>query len=191
MGFLAVALVAAATFALCYGIDKGFTGIFRGKTQHKTGLSVRLNKRYGVIGILLMVLGAAAILSGLSQSKLLAWGGAFLVLVGACFTVYYMTFGLFYDRESFILTTFGKKSTTYRFGQIRGQQLYSASGNIAIELHLDDGRTVNLMADMEGVYPFLDAAFSGWCAQKGIEPEACTFHDPSNSCWFPGVQEES
>ena len=36
---------------------------------------------------------------------------------------------------------------------------------------------------------FLDTAFTGWCAQRGIDPAACGFHDTDNSCWFPKVEE--
>ena len=189
MDFILVMLVAAATFGLCYLVDRGFTKVFRGKAQHKTGLSVRANKLYGVAGIVLAVLGAAAVLPGLSGTVLLIVGGAVLILTGAAMIAYYLSFGIYYDADSFLLSSFGKKSAAYAFRDIRAQQLYNASGNIVIELHMEDGRTVNLLAGMEGVYPFLDAAFSAWCRQRGIDPDSCTFHDTSTSCWFPPVEE--
>ena len=43
MEYLAVILIAAAVFGMCYLIDKGFVKLFRSKTQHGSGLSVRLN----------------------------------------------------------------------------------------------------------------------------------------------------
>ena len=46
-------------------------------------------------------------------------------------------------------------------------------------------KTVSLQSTMDGVYPFLDAAFSGWCRQKGLAEDQCDFHDPSKSWWFP------
>ena len=190
MDFLAIILVAAVTFGGCYLLDKGFTKVFRGTRQHQTGLSVRLNKRYGSGGLLLVVLGVAAFFSGLSNSTVLLVGGIFVALLGVGLIVYYMTFGLFYDEDSFVLTTFGRKSVTYAFREIRSQQLYAVTGgSTIIELQLQDGRAVSLQSNMTGVYPFLDTAFAGWCRQTGRKAEDCSFHDPENSRWFPGTEE--
>jgi len=188
MEFVVILLVAAATFGLCFLADRGFTKAFRGKEQHASGLSVRLSKRYGSIGLVLAVIGLAAVFSGKGQPVLL-YGGLFVVLLGVGLIVYYMTFGVFYDSDSFILTTFGKKSVTYRYRDIKGQLLYLvAGGNVLVELYLEDGRTVSLQSTMDGMYPFLDTAFAGWCVQKGLRPEDCAFHDPGNSCWFPNLE---
>lgn len=186
---LPLLIVAAVVFGLCFAVDKFFTKTFRGKAQHKSGLSVRLNKKYGAFGLILMALGVAAIMADSGDyGWLICAGGILILLLGLGLVVYYMTFGVFYDEESFVLTTFGKRSTTYRYSQIQGQLLYNAYGNILIELHMDDGRTVGLQAGMSGVYPFLDKAFYGWCDQRGINPESCEFHDASNSLWFPMME---
>lgn len=189
MQYLAVILIAALTFGVCYLFDKGFEKAFRNKPQHKSGLAVRVNKRYAAFGAILFLLGLAAIFQGLSTGWLLIAGGALLLVIGVCLFVYYMTFGIFYDADSFVLTTFGKKSATYEFRDIKSQQLYTASGNTIIELHLTDGRNVSLQAGMIGVYPFLDIAFAGWCRQSGRKQEDCGFYDPANSCWFPPMEE--
>jgi hypothetical protein len=186
VGFLIIGIL---VFGICYIVDKGFTNVFRGKAQHSTGKSVRLNKRFGSFGLILSVLGLAALFSGLSGDLVLGIGGGVVLVVGVGLVVYYMTFGLFYDNDSFLLTRFAHKSVTYRFEEIRGQMLYTASGNIVIELHMNDGQTVGLQGKMDGVYSFLDAAFDGWCKQKGICPEDCPFHDTANSLWFPTVEE--
>jgi len=182
-------LVALGTLALCYFVDKAFTKVFRGKTQHRSGLSVRLSKRYGSIGLILVAMGAAAFFVGMNDTWILSAAGALLVVTGICLITYYMTFGIFYDEDSFILTTFGKKSTTYRYCQIKAQQLYNAYGNIVIELHMGDGRSVQLQAGMDGVYPFLDKAFEGWLQQRGKTKQDCPFYDPDNSCWFPPLED--
>ena len=189
MEFLAVILLAAAAFGLCYLADQGFTRLFRGKAQHKTGLSVRVNKRYGASGVILFALGMAAILAEVSGELVLLIGGIVVLLVGIGLTVYYLTFGIFYDEDGFILTTFGKKSISYRYAEIKGQQLYNASGAIVIELHLTDGRAVQLQASMEGAYVFMDKAFFRWLDQTGRVQEECEFFDPQNSCWFPPVED--
>lgn len=189
MEFIIILLVAALTFGLCYGVDKGFTRLFRSKAQHMSGLSVRLSKRYGSIGLILAVVGLAAVFTGLRDSALLIAGGVVLILVGICLVTYYMTFGVFYDEDGFILTTFGKKSTTYRYSDIQAQQLYTSYGSVVIELHMADQRAVQLQSTMNGVYPFLDHAFEGWLRQTGRVKEECSFHDPDNSCWFPSAGE--
>ena len=104
--------------------------------------------------------------------------------------IYYTTFGIFYDEDSFIFTTFGKKSVEYRYQDIQAQQLYVVQGgSIVVELHMADGSSVSVQSAMLGVYAFLDTAFAGWCRQKGINSDDCAFYDPANSCWFPGVEE--
>lgn len=181
-------IIAALTFGACFLIDKGFHKVFRGKPQHVSGLSVRLNKRYATIGIVLVCLGFAALFAGLGGTFVLLVGGPVVLLMGVCLIVYYMSFGVFYDSDGFVLTTFGKRSTVYRYDQIAGQLLYNASGNVLIELHLKDGRSVNLQSTMTGAYAFLDYAFERWCHQTGRNPEDCDFHDPDNSLWFPMME---
>lgn len=189
MSVVFVLLVAAVTFAVCFGIDKGFTKLFRSQAQHKSGLSVRLSRRYGSMGLIVAVLGVAGLFSGLNGSVLMIIGGSVLIVVGIGLVVYYMTFGVFYDADSFILTTFGKKSKTYRYADIQAQQLYVVTGgNVLVELHMTDGRTVGLQSGMAGAYDFLDHAFGAWCRQTGRNPEDCDFHDPANSLWFPKVE---
>lgn len=188
MEYIAVLLVAAAVFGVCFLIDKGFSKLFRSQAEHKSGLAVRLNKKYGVIGLVLAVLGIASLLAGLSEGWLMIAAGCLLIVVGVGFLVYYMTFGVFYDTDTFILTTFGKRSTTYAYRDIEAQQLYESYGNIVIELHLRDGRSVQLQESMEGACAFLDHAFEAWRRQTGKQLADCPFHDPANSCWFPPVE---
>ena len=188
MGIFLVLAVVVGTFGLCFLVDKGFTKVFRGQAQHRTGLSVRLNKHYGGFGLVLAVLGLAGIFSGLTQGAVLIAGGCLVMVVGIALVVYYMTFGVFYDEDSFVLTTFGRRSQTYYYRDIRTQQLYNNGGTTLIELHLSDGRAVQLQASMIGVYPFLDKAFAGWLRQTGRRQEDCAFYDPDNSCWFPPVE---
>lgn len=184
-----VLLIAAVAFGICFLVDKGFTKLFRGTKQHKSGNAVRLNKRYGSIGLVLVVLGLSAIIAGIPSGLLLLIGGSVLIVTGVGLVVYYMTFGLYYDEDGFLLTTFGKRSKTYRYGDIFAQQLYNSFGNVVIELHLSDGRTVQLQASMSGVYPFLDKAFHRWLKQTGKILEDCSFYNPQNSCWFPPLED--
>ena len=180
---MSMILVAAATFLLCWLLDKGFQKAFRSAPQHMSGKSVRLNKYNGLAGVILALLGVVSMIFG--GEMLLLVGGLIVLLMGIGFMVYYMGFGVFYDEESFLVMAAGKKRREYRFSQIKSQQLYRNGGHILVELLMPDGTAVQVQSNMVGVYPFLDTAFAGWCQQKGIVPESCEFHDPDNSCWFP------
>lgn len=180
-------LVVVGTFLLCWLADKGFQKLFRSDIRQKQGKAVRLNKLYAAAGLILVVLGISVLFSAQLADWFFLAAGCLLIVVGIGLVVYYISFGLFYDEEGFLLTTFGKKAASYRYQDIREQQLYNNAGKVAIELYLADGRTVMLQANMTDVYPFLDTAFAGWARQHGIREEACVFHDPANSCWFPPV----
>ena len=190
MTFFLILLIAAAVFGLCFAVDKAFAKLFRSKAQHRSGMAVRANKRYGLFGVILSVLGIMAVCVGISDGPVLLWGGIVVLLMGAALAVYYLSFGVFYDGETFLLSRFGKKEVTYRFSDIEGQKLYMVQGgNVIIELHMADGGTVSLQSTMDGVYPFLDTAFAAWCLQTGRDPQSCDFHDPSQSLWFPTVED--
>ena len=185
MQIFAILIIAALVFGICYLFDKGFQKTFRNKPQHKSGLSIRPNKRYATFGIILIILGLAALFSS-ADSIVLLLGGIVILVMAIGLIVYYLTYGIFYDEDSFIHTSFGKKSVEYRYQDIKSQQLYVIQGgNVVIELHMADGKAVSVQSAMVGVYAFLDTAFAGWCRQKGINSDDCSFYDPANSCWFP------
>lgn len=179
-------VTAAVVFGICRLVDKGFQKLFRNKAEHLSGLAVRVNKRYGVFGIILSAIGIAAMVSGAGEDKVLLWGGLIVLLLGVSFAVYYLSFGIFYGEDSFLVSTLFKKSVSYPYSAIVSQKLYLITGgNIVVELQLENGKTISLQSTMEGVYPFLDTAFQRWCAQKSLTPEECDFYDPQKSWWFP------
>ena len=188
MQFVIVLLIAAAVFGVCFLVDKGFSKAFRSKAQHRSGMAVRANKRFGVFGVVLTVLGVMAFCIG--DGPVLIVGGLIVFAMGVFLAAYYLRFGIFYDGESFLVSGFGKKDVEHRYEEILGQKLYVVQGgSVVVELYLKDGSTVSLQSTMDGVYPFLDTAFAGWCLQTGRDPESCDFHDPSKSLWFPPVEE--
>ena len=185
-----IILIAAVIFGICYLVDKTFAKLFRSKAQHRSGMAVRANKRYGIFGVILTVLGILAVIVGITDGPVLLWGGVIVLLMGIALAVYYLSFGIFYDGESLLLQRFGKKAVTYYYKDIVGQKLYLIQGgNVVVELHMADGSAVSVQSAFEGVYPFLDVAFAGWCLQTGRDPQTCDFHDPSQSLWFPTVEE--
>ena len=183
-----ILVVAAVVFGLCYLIDKGFAKLFRSQAEHQSGKAVRLNKRYGSIGIILVVLGVAAIFMGISSDWILIVGGAIVAVMGVCLVVYYMGFGIFYDNDTCLLTTMKSGSRTYHYRDIQSQQLYNNQGHLLIELYLSDGRAAQIQSAMPGALAFMDHAFGAWCRQTGKQPEDCPYYDPENCCWFPPVE---
>ena len=185
-----IVIAIALTFCACYFVDKGYTKLFRSKQQHKSGLQVRVSKRYASIGLILCILGLLAILTGVGGESVLLIGGFIVLCIGCCLVGHYLSFGIFYDADTFIVTAFGKKNPVYRFRDIRHQKLYLIQGgSIVVELHMTDGSAVSVHTAMEGAYPFLDHAFAAWCRQKQLDPESCSFHDPRNHLWFPGEED--
>ena len=185
MNWIFVLVLAGIVFGLCFLADKGFHKLFRNKAQHASGLAVRANKRAGLFGMLMILLGVVALIFSQGGMMMLICGSVILV-TGAGLSVYYLSFGIFYDQESFLCAGLFKKSRTYRYGAIRSQQLYVLTGgNMLVELLMADGTTVHIQSNMDGAYPFLDTAFAGWCNQTGRNPEDCDFHDVSHCCWFP------
>ena len=190
MSLISTVVIAALVFGSCYLIDKLFTAKFRSTAQHRSGMAVRVNKRYGVFGVGLSVLGVLAIGVGITGGVALMIGGAVVLIMGICLAVYYLTHGIFYDGESFLLASFRKEDRLYHYRDIKEQKLFLVQGgSVIIELYLNDGSSVSLQSSMDGVYLFLDTAFSGWCMQKDIDPQSCSFHDPSKSWWFPHEEE--
>lgn len=186
MQAIVILIIAALVFLICWGVDKLFTKLFRSKAQHRSGLAVRASKRYGIFGVIFSVLGILSVLIGTTGDKVLLWAGLVVLLMGAGLAVHYLSFGIFYDGESFLLCRFGKKSQEHRYDEILSQKLYALTGGSSlIELTLKDGSTVSVQSTMDGVYPFMDTAFAGWCMETGRKMEECDFYDPSKSWWFP------
>ena len=189
MEYLGVLILAAGVFGACFAIDKLFTRLFRSKPEHTTGKAVRLDKKVAAFGVVAGALGIAVLLMGSKGGLLFYVGGCVLLGIAVLLIIRYITFGVYYGEDTFLVCSFRKKSTTYRFDQIRQQKLYNNQGNTLIELYLDDGETVMLDATMNGAYTFLDEAFSAWLRQTGNKVENCPYYDPHKSCWFPPVED--
>lgn len=191
MQYLGFILLIGLVLLICFGVDKGFTRLFRSKKQHRSGLAVRANRRYGSIGMVVVFFGMAGLLTGLGGQILMVVAGIVLLIVGIGLIVYYLSFGVYYDTDTMLLCTFGKREREYRFQDILGQKLYRLQGGgILVELYLSDGRTVHIQpGTMEGTEAFLSHAYAAWQRQKGLSDEDCPFHDISNSIWFPVMED--
>ena len=190
MQAILILIMAALVFLMCWGVDKLFTKLFRSKAQHRSGMAIRASKRYGIFGVMFSVLGILGIVTGCTGDSVLTWAGLVVLLMGIALAVHYLSFGIFYDGESFLLCRFGRKSQEHRYEEIVSQKLYVLTGgSTVIELTLKDGSTVSVQSTMDGVYPFMDTAFAGWCMETGRKMEDCDFYDPSKSWWFPHEEE--
>ena len=162
MEYVWIGLTVVVVLGVCFLVDFLFKKLFRSQAQHMSGLAVRLHKRYGSFGILMVVLGVAAILAG-ATGDLAKWifllGGILIIMVGAGLIVYYMCTGIYYDDDSFLYTTFGKQKRVYAYSDIEKQQLFNNAGHLLIELHMADGTSVQIQSTMTGAIDFMDHAF--------------------------------
>ena len=188
MGYL---LVIAATFGAMFLIDKGLTKLFRSREQHHSGTAVRLKKHYGILSLAMMILGVLGILTFFFDGNvILLLGGVLVAPGGVVLGIYYLTHGIFYDSDTFLYTTFGNRSVSYRYDQIRSQRLYAIQGgSLLVELYMTDGKTVPVQTSMEGAAAFLDKAAHARLRQLGLEARDCPWFDPQNCSWFPGGEE--
>lgn len=184
-------LLFAGTFGVLFLLDKGLTKLLRSRKQHQSGNAVRLRKHYGIIAIALMVLGVIAIMAHFTEPNyLLLIGGVLLIPGGGVLGVYYMTHGVFYDEESFLYTSFGNKSVSYRYADIELQKLYAVQGGShVVELYMQGGSSVSIQTNMEGAMPFLDKASRARLRQLGLDAKEQTWFDPADGRWFPEEEE--
>ena len=179
-------ILAALVFGVCFLLDKGFVRLFRNQQQHKSGLAVKPGKKTATLGLFLAMLGIAGVLGGISSGTAMLIMSAAMVLLGAGLIIYYLSFGIYYDGETFLVSAFGRKNRTYCYRDIQEQRRYVVQGgSMIIELRVTEGAVVTVQTNMDGALPFLDYAFARWCEQKGIDPDSCSFHDPATCRWFP------
>lgn len=184
-------LLLAVTFGVLFLLDKGLTKLFRSREQHRSGNAVRLKKYYGIFAIALMVLGVLGIMAHFTEKNpVLLIGGILVIPLGAWLGVYYMTHGVFYDEDSFLYTTFGNKSVSYRYADITEQKLFALQGgSYVVELYMNDGTSISLQTNMEGAMSFLDKASRARLRQLGQREQDCPWFAPADGRWFPEEEE--
>lgn len=187
---MAYLIVAALTFGAMFLLDKLFQKIFRNQAQHHSATAVRLKKGYGVGAVLMCLLAVMCLFQYINAGERLMLVGCVMVgAVGIGLGVYYLSVGIYYDDESFVYTTVGRKRATYRYADINAQKLYVLQGGShMVELYMADGKTVNVQTSMPGAYEFLDKACHARFRQLGINSAECDWFEENNSCWFPPVE---
>ena len=190
MEYIPVIIIVCLTIVICIALDKLYKLVFRNKIQHKIGSRVKLSKRYGTIGLILLTLGIAALFAVGSRGWIAIVAGVGMILIGICLVVYFLSFGIYYDDESFIYSSFAKKSRTYTFAQIVSQTLYVNGAGVILELHLSEDDSIQLQSSMVGFNQFMNQAFKTWSKKNGIDESECSFYDPQKFSWFPEAKEE-
>ena len=152
---------------------------------------MRLKKHYGIFSLAMMILGVLGLLTWFSnRSPALLLGGLLVTPGGILLGIYYLTHGIFYDNDTFLYTTFGNRSVTYRYADIVAQKLYEIQGGtLLVELHMTDGKAVSVQTTMEGAKTFLDKAAHARMRQLGLNSHECSWFDETEGRWFPPVED--
>lgn len=186
MKYFFLLLFAALVFGLCFLVDK-----LTGRLRKKAGLSpvVRLPLRYPVAAALLTLTAVGAgIYAVVKHSGLFGGVAAVLLALAVYFLYCYGQMGIDYDEERFTFRK-GKVSQKFAFGDIDGQRVAVSRRSFCLVLCLGKDEVV-IYGNMQGVQPFLNTAYQGWCRAKGLDPEAQDWHNPADFRWFPDQQVE-
>lgn len=189
MQIVAFLIFIGLIFGLCFLVDKLFTRLFRNRKEHRSGLAVHYNKRTALFGLLLAVLGIFSTITGVEKSRFLLIGGIVVLIGGILLLAYYLSFGIYYDDKTILVSGFLKKNRSFAYGDIVHQTVLIAGGSLMAEVYFENGSAITVQAHMDGGIAFLDYAFARWCEVKGLNPKECAFHDPSKFRWFPAEEE--
>ena len=186
MKYLFYLLFAGAVFGLCFLVDKG-TGILRRRGANAPAVRLPLRYPLAVAGLPLVALGCC-VYAWANRSWLFA-AAAVCFLSVAGFVVYcYRSTRIDYDEAEFTFRR-GKTQKTFRFSDIDGQRVAVSRRSCCLVLCLGRDEVV-LYSNMQGFHPFLEAAFTGWCRGRGLNPAEQDWHSPANHQWFPDQPEQ-
>lgn len=185
MQYVAYILLVAVGFGLVALVDWLLKKtVFR---RRPTGSTVRMPRYSFLLGLFLTLFGLIAVLF-LPRSEKFLWFGCWVVLImGAYVLVNFFWSGIFYDEESFTVRALGRKTRTYRYGEITGQRVFVAKSGWNSLLYAA-GEEVQLYAAMQGLSDFLNKAFFLWCHANGLDPDTVE-NDPHNLIFFPEPEE--
>ena len=187
MQYVLYILLVAAIFGLVALCDFILKKLFKG--ARSDAKAVKMPRYSFILGLLMALLGLIAVLYIPRQTERFLWLGSCVVLVmGAYLLVNFFWFGIYYDDEGFTYRALGKKSRTYRYGEITGQRTFVAKSGWNSNLYAR-GEEVQLYAAMQGMSDFLNKAFFSWCRENNIDPDTVE-NDPHNLIFFPEPESE-
>ena len=97
--------------------------------------------------------------------------------------------GIDYTSDCFTFRA-GSQLKTFSFSQIQGQRVAISRRTVCLVLCTEEGNVV-LYSNMQGFSAFLETAYTNWCRQKGLDPQAQDWHNPADHRWFPDQPDET
>ena len=185
MKYVLYLLLIAVIFGLVALVDFVFGKLFPKAKVKKTEKAVRAPRYSFIVGILIVFLGIMGLLFYTEADVFLRIGMVIAMVMGLYMAVNYISFGIFYDDETFTYRTLTKKAVTFRYADITGQRSFLARSGLNVTL-LAGETEVPLNGSMQGVADFMNHAFFAWCRQKGLDPDAQEY-DPRTLRYFPEV----
>lgn len=184
MKYILYILLVAVIFGLVALVDFVLGKLFPKSELSKKGQAVRLPRYSFILGILLSVLGLMAVLILSPQRQLALWLGCLVVLgIGVFLLANFFGFAIYYDETSFSYRTLTKKTRLFHYGDITGQRSFVAKSGVNILLYAQ-GQEIALYSAMQGLRPFLETAFRGWCEATGTDPDSVE-QNPDFFSFFP------
>lgn len=182
--YIFIGIIMLLTFGVCFIVDKL---IQRRKKFHDSGMDrdrVRLPRANNIVGLLLAVGGFALLMFIAPIEGGIWWFMSIVVmLMGLFLIVNYIFTGIDYDEAGFTYKRMGQRSLSFTYDQIKGQRSFANRAGINVMLYVGD-EEVYLYSILKGTRGFMQTAFNGWCASRGIDPEEVSPPNPDNMIWF-------
>lgn len=185
MIYVLIGIIMALVFALCFAVDKLWQHFSKRASLGIGESKVRLSRSNVLFGVLLSVGGLVFLLFFAGQlGNIFYFFGAVILLMGLYLLLNYYSTGIDYHEAGFVYRRPGHRSQTFTYDQILGERAFINRAGINVMLYVGD-EEVNLYSSMQGTQAFLQTAFLGWCASRGIAPEDAQAPNPGNMVWFP------
>ena len=184
MRLLALALVCALVFLLCFLVDLLIKRLRRTSELEKSRRTVRPAHRSVVFGLILVlapVLVMLLLYPPEGDAVLLA-GSIAAFIMGVILLASYFSVAIYYDDEKFLYRSLRGGKKEYHYSQIRGQRSLLTRGGVNTILFVGDD-ALNLYSSMDNLNAFLRTAFFKWCQVKGIDPDSVE-NNPRLFTWF-------
>ena len=135
--------------------------------------------RYPLLCVLLLLVAPVSAWYGVTHAAPLFVAGAVLLAGISLYAAWtYHRTGIDYTSDCF----------TFRAGS--QLKTFSFSRTVCLVLCTEEGNVV-LYSNMQGFSAFLETAYTNWCRQKGLDPQAQDWHNPADHRWFPDQPDET
>ncbi len=165
MKYVVLALLLAAVLGLCFLVDRGDAGKVGPGAARRTP-----PPRYPILSALLLGAVIPCAWYGIAGKAPMFLAGAVLLAGMSLYAIStYRKTGIDYTEDGFTFRA-GRQTARFRYAQILGQRVSIARRSVCLVLCTEAGNVV-LQNNMQGFTRFLEAAYAGWCRQKGLDPQ--------------------